>query len=541
MRHIRRAVPALILTVVLANPGTADAAPPAGDAGGPAGVGRALAGAPALAWAADTWRSMAAMVVPATGLPSDNIGGQLDPASRAGYTSPTNIASYLWSAIAARRLGVIGEREQTDRIGRAMDSLARLPRHPDSGQYFNWYDPATLQVLLTWPSNGEPVQPFVSSVDNAWLATALMVTRNAVPRLRAPAGALLASMDFGFYYDPVARGADVPAGLMRGGFSVRPPTGCSIPGNYRDRGPDVYYTCHTYGAFNSETRMIGYVAIALGQVPQAHYFAPWRTFPATCDWSWQEMLPTGQERTYFGVPVFEGAYRYRGLRFVPTWGGDMFEALMPNLFVPEERWGPDSWGRNHPVYVRGQIEHGLLDAGYGHWGFSPASDPFAEYREYGVDAMGLDSAGYTSDRERTSVDGGYGDCPGRAPQPPPAGYGDGVVTPHAVFLAARYAPAAAVAELARLRAQFDSYGPGGFYDSVAVRSGTVAKRYLALDQGMVMAALGNLLGDDVLREAFTRGDAQRLLRPVIAVEEFSIPAHQDPPAPDQQEGHQRDE
>ena len=59
-----------------------------------------------------------------------------------------------------------------------------------------------------------------------------------------------------------------------------------------------------------------------------------------------------------------------------------------------------------------------------------------------------------------------------------------------------------------------------------MRSGTVAKRYLALDQGMVMAALGNLLGGDVLRDAFTRGGAERLLRPVIAVEEFSVPADQ---------------
>lgn len=483
---------------------------------------KADAGAPMQTWAADTWRSMAALVAPGTGLPADNIGGGLDPASRARYTSPTNIASYMWSAIAARRLQIIGEKEQTERIDRALDSVARLTRHADSGQFFNWYDPVTLELLRVWPPSGAPVEPFVSSVDNAWLATALMVVRNAVPRLRTKAENLLSTMDFAFYYDPAARAPDFPVGLMRGGFWVDPPSGCSITGNYPGRGPDVFYTCHTYGSFNSETRMISYVAIALGQVPQAHYFAAWRTFPNTCDWSWQEMLPVGQERTYFGVPVFEGAYRYRGLQFVPTWGGDMFEALMPNLFVPEETWGPRSWGLNHPVYVRGQIEHGLNDAKYGHWGFSPASDPFGEYREYGVDAMGLDGPGYTSDRERTSVDFGFGDCPGRAPQPQPAAYGDGVVTPHAVFLAARFAPAAALAELAKLRADFDIYGPGGFYDSVAVRSGTVARRYLALDQGMVMAALGNLLGGDLLRDAFTRGGADRLLRPVIAVEEFSL-------------------
>lgn len=479
-----------------------------------------LATAPTQNWAADTWHSMAAMVAPETGVPADNIGGTLDPASRARYTSPTNIGSYLWSAIAARKLHVIGEREQTERISRALDAVARLQRHAESGQYFNWYDPATLELLRVFPPSGATIEPFVSSVDNAWLATALMVVRNAVPSLRTKAESLLNGMDFSFYYDPAARGPDFPAGLMRGGFWVEQPSGCSVAG------AGVFFTCHHYGSFNSETRMISYVAIALGQVPQAHYFAPWRTFPSTCDWSWQEMLPVGQERTYFGVPVFEGAYRYRGLQFVPSWGGDMFEALMPNLFVPEERWGPRSWGRNHPVYVRGQIEHGLNDAKYGHWGFSPASDPFGDYREYGVDAMGLDGPGYTSDRERTTVDYGFGDCPGRAPQPQPAQYGDGVVTPHAVFLAARFAPAQSVAQLAKLRAQFDIYGPGGFYDSVAVRSGTVAKRYLALDQGMVMGALGNLLGGDVLRDAFSRGGAERLLRPAIAVEEFTVPANQ---------------
>ena len=43
---------------------------------------------------------------------------------------------------------------------------------------------------------------------------------------------------------------------------------------------------------------------------------------------------------------------------------------------------------------------------------------------------------------------------------------------------------------------------------------------------MVMASLGNLFGDDVLREAFAQGGAERLLRPVMAMEEFSLPARQ---------------
>ena len=76
-----------------------------------------------------------------------------------------------------------------------------------------------------------------------------------------------------------------------------------------------------------------------GGAPETEYFGAWRTFPDTCDWSWQETRPVGFDRTYYGVNVFEGAYQYHGTRIVPGWGGSMFEALMPALFVPEEQWG----------------------------------------------------------------------------------------------------------------------------------------------------------------------------------------------------------
>ena len=54
-----------------------------------------------------------------------------------------------------------------------------------------------------------------------------------------------------------------------------------------------------------------------------------------------------------------------------------------------------------------------------------------------------------------------------------------------------------------------------------VDTGHVSSSYLSLDQGMIMAALGNALGHDVLRRAFATGDVERSLRPVIGVEEFA--------------------
>ena len=198
---------------------------------------------------------------------------------------------------------------------------------------------------------------------------------------------------------------------------------------------------------------------------------------------------------------------------------------MVPLFVPEEQWGPRSWGVNHPLYVQGQIEHGLQETDYGYWGFSPSNNPAGGYREYGVDALGLDGAGYTSDQERTDWDQPWEEC-GRAGEQAPTAedYGDGVVTPHASFLALRYAPREALQNLANIRDDFGAYGPGGFYDAVAVGSGQVSKRYLSLDQGMVMAALGNALAGDDMRRYVTPGGLTEKVRPLMAQEVFSSAA-----------------
>ena len=197
---------------------------------------------------------------------------------------------------------------------------------------------------------------------------------------------------------------------------------------------------------------------------------------------------------------------------------------MPSLFVPEERWGPGSWGANHPLTVRAQIYHGLTEADYGYWGFSPANIPEGGYGIYGVDGIGMDPRGNASNEDGTLVDHGYPGCPGRPalPDPPPTAYKNGVVTPHAAFLALRYAPREALDNLRRLERDFPGlYGKWGFRDTVNVDTGTVSDFYLSLDQGMVMAAIGNALGGDVLRRAFVTKATERTVRPLIGVEEFN--------------------
>ena len=73
-----------------------------------------------------------------------------------------------------------------------------------------------------------------------------------------------------------------------------------------ERDPSASPCC--YDTVVSESRIVDYVGIARGQLPRKEYYGRWRSFPDTCDWSWQETKPVGEWRTYFGVPVFEGAY-----------------------------------------------------------------------------------------------------------------------------------------------------------------------------------------------------------------------------------------
>jgi Putative glucoamylase/RTX calcium-binding nonapeptide repeat (4 copies)/Protein of unknown function (DUF3131) len=448
-------------------------------------------------YAEGTWASFVAMTDEQSGLPADTLKAD---GTTSVQTSTTNIGAYMWSALVAEQLHIISHRETVDRLGKTLTTLERLERHTPSGQYFNWYDHRTGEKLTTWPPTGAPLVPHLSSVDNGWLAVGLRVVAGRVPELQARAQRLFDSMDFGFYYRPE---------VNRILFHYAPDTGDA---------PCCYDT------IVSESRIASYIGIEKGEIPQRHYFGAFRSFPESCDFSWVETRPVGFTRTYLGESVYEGAYLYNGTRVTPSWGGSMFEALMPALFLPEERWGPGSWGPNHPLTVRAQIHHGMTEAGYGYWGFSPANIPEGGYSVYGVDAIGMDPNGNPSNEDRTLVDHGYAGCPNREPQPdPPASaYTNGVVTPHAAFLGLRWAPQEAIDNLRRLERDFPGmYGKWGFRDTVNVDSGFVSEYYLSLDQGIVMAAIGNALGGDLLRHAFVTQATERTVRPLIGLEEFN--------------------
>src|SRR3954447_15154694 len=376
-------------------------------------------------YAEATWRSFATMTDERSGLPPDILNRD---GTTSVQTSTTNIGAYMWSAVAAEKLGIIGHRELAGRMERTITSLEHMERHAPSGQFYNWYDHHTGAKLTTWPPTGAPLTPILSSVDNGWLAVGLRIVANSVPEVSRRAQALYDSMDFGFYYRP-----DVNRIL----FHYVPDTG---------EAPCCYDT------YVSESRIATYIGIAKGEIPPRAVFGTNRAFETPCF----ETQPVGVAHTYDGTRVYDGALPYDGKLVTPSWGGSMFEALMPSLFVPEERWAPGSWGVNHPLVVDSQIHHGLQEAGYGYWGFSPANIPEGGYDAYGVDGIGMNPDGGDSNEAHTGVDPGVaghasaphtavarGSAACRDATRDAASYPDGVVTPHAAFLALRYAPDAA--------------------------------------------------------------------------------------------------
>src|SRR3954463_12548995 len=89
-------------------------------------------------YARDTWKSFEALALP-SGLPADMMSRTADGWSTANYTSPSDIAAYLWSIIAAQDLGIIPPGEPSARLGRTLGAVEKLER--SHGFFYNWYDP----------------------------------------------------------------------------------------------------------------------------------------------------------------------------------------------------------------------------------------------------------------------------------------------------------------------------------------------------------------------------------------------------------------
>jgi hypothetical protein len=490
--------------------------------------------------ARDSWTFFADDVDAQTHLPLDNLtyaGGSSTPTSRGTYTSSANIGVYLWSLVSASDLGLISRDEATTRTKQTLREVATLPAF--QGFLYQWYDTTTGHVILNpgqgdCPSTGGTFDncSFVSNVDNGWYASGLVVAEQAFPGARKQASALLAKMDFSLFYDDRAEthcnvNRDVqgnqPTGQMFGGYYA---------GNPPDVGDNWTHYYHN-GALYSDPRISAYLGMGRGEMPGNVWWRSWRELPpaapyADCaddpDFSWQGQWPMNGSWEKVTDPqsgkvfdVWEGSYTYPGtdLKFIPTFAGGMFEALMANEVVPETSWGTQGFGLADKRTVEVQQKYATEELGFPVWGLSPSStaDDSGGYAGFGVDGLTFPYHGQGATAEDPNQ--GLSQCWSCAQET--------TVTPHASFLALDASPQAAYENIMKLKTMFpDVYGAQGFYDALNPTTGAVGHRILVLDQSMIMAALDNALRDRALQRHFAADPVSSAAHTYLAMEHMAL-------------------
>jgi cyclic beta-1,2-glucan synthetase len=241
----------------------------------------------------------------------------------------------------------------------------------------------------------------------------------------------LAAMDFTCLFD-------APRDL----FSI----GCNVTERRCDRS--------YYDLLASEARLCSYVAIALGQVPQDHWFSLGRLLIAS-----------------------------RGDPLLVSWSGSMFEYLMPLLVMPN--YEHTLLGRTCRAAVEEQIAYGKLRGVP--WGISESgyhrTDAHMnyQYRAFGVPGLGL-KRGLAEDL---------------------------VIAPYASAMALMVAPLQSCENLQRLAAEGRT-GAYGFYEAVDYtrtrlppdETSATIRSYMAHHQGMSLLALLHLLQDAPMPRRF---------------------------------------
>lgn len=387
--------------------------------------------------AADTWEFFKNAKDKQTNLIVDHIRTGEAPLI-GDYTSTTNIAMDFLAIISAMKLEMISREEALSRVKAVLDTLARMSRY--DGFFYNFYDTKKLSVQRS----------YISSVDSGWLAISLVVIRQAFPELSETVTKYLDGFNFGEFLDPennqLVVGVDVPA-----------------------RNFGMYH----YGLLVTEARATSFYAIGKGDVPRDHWWFLYRTLPEV--WDWQTQKPKGGFTVREGVEYFSGYYEKNGKKFVPSWGGSLFEVLMPTLVLREREMAPKGLGLNNKTLTELHRDYALVEKKYPVWGISPAADSNGrtwQYLELGVRDLGA------------------------------KGYPDrGVITPHVSFLALDSLPKDAIKNIRKLL-DFPIYGEYGFYDAVNLKNNRVNPQYLALDQGMILAAICNYLQDGAIQKLF---------------------------------------
>ncbi len=438
----------------------------------------------------DTWKYFKTHLTPKYNyLIPDNLQIIPEPVV-AERTSPTNISLSLLSVTSAYDLGFIPLNKAIDLLDKITDSLSGLEKY--HGHFINWYGTNDKRTLSP---------RYVSFVDSGNLVGHFLVLKNTLSEYRdAPLLTLkhkehleqitgyeiqedisfeellnlVSDEDFlsikDWIVDPKARAFgtkgkefseierleswfnnavsstnlhmlyDAEKGLFVIGYNVD------------SARKDQSY----YDLLASEARLGSFLAVALGQVPQKHWFA-------------------------LGRSLTESA----GGKALLSWSGTMFEYLMPLLVM-----------KDFPETLLSETYRSIVDAqkSYGRkvgvpWGISESAysgvdfEKTFQYRAFGVPGLGM----------KRGLDD------------------DLIISPYSTVLATMVAPKEAIRNLKELEKE-GLRGEFGFYESVdytaarlsAEEKSFIVKSFFAHHQGMSLVALNNVLNNGVMQERFHR-------------------------------------
>jgi cyclic beta-1,2-glucan synthetase len=211
-----------------------------------------------------------------------------------------------------------------------------------------------------------------------------------------------------------------------------------------------------YDLLASEARLLSFLAVARGEVPQKHWFSLGRSLANTA-----------------------------GGKALISWSGTMFEYLMP--FIVMRDFPTTILGRTGRAVVSAQIHYGARQSAP--WGISESAysgvdfEKTYQYRAFGVPGLGL-KRGLSEDL---------------------------VVSPYSTLLALSFAPSleSALSNLKFLEAE-GARGEFGFYEAIDYTTSRhvrtegkhIVQSFFAHHQGMSLVSINNVLNNNIMCERF---------------------------------------
>jgi cyclic beta-1,2-glucan synthetase len=429
-------------------------------------------------------------------LPPDNV--QEDPTYKIAYrTSPTNIGFYLLSNISAYYLGYISYSKARNNIKNTLNTLNKITKY--KGHLFNWYE---IENLL-------PLIPYVSTVDSGNFVAALITTKqfllNETPEfdeqkyfeaindffksIDLKDAKILSSKkeltleDINNFLQNHKNSHNYWIGKIHEAvLNIKIGNERKMPNNKEieiidqliksssfnflyDTEKEVFsigYNTQTqeldlsyYDILMTEARLASYLAIALGQVDEKHWYNLSRIFQ-----------------------------KYGTKFYLISWGGTAFEYLLPNLFLPtfENSIFHESLNIQNKIQQkdgkRNNRPWGLSESGYYAFDF----EYNYQYKMIGLQDLAIKKYQYQ----------------------------ENVISPYSTFLNLHIDKKAAVENLREIE-NIDGYSKYGFYEAIdftktrldKAESSALVKTYTAHHQGMSLVSIINTIMDNKFTNLFS--------------------------------------